>query len=81
MKSVIVKQSFTRTGQQVLEPIPDGRHSTTKRQARAALHRIPDHHDLRVMSLRSYEAHAWVETRRRQGPASRPEIRPGTGHR
>jgi hypothetical protein len=39
---------------------------TTKRQALAALHRIPDHHDLRVMSLRSYEAHAWVETRRRQ---------------
>ena len=66
MKSVIVKLSFTRTGQQVLEPVPAGRHYTTKRQALAALHRIPDHHDLRVMSLRSYEAHAWVETRRRQ---------------
>jgi hypothetical protein len=66
MKSVIVKQSFTRTGQQILEPIPAGRHYRTKREALAALHRIPDHHDLRVMSLRSSEAHAWAETRRRQ---------------
>ena len=66
MKSVIVKLSFTRTGQQVLEPVPARRHYTTKRQALAALHRIPDHHDLRVISLRSYEAHAWAETRRRQ---------------
>ncbi len=66
MKAMIVKLSFTRTGQQVLEPVPDGRHYTTKRQALAALRRIPDHHDLRVISLRSYEAHAWVETHRCQ---------------
>ena len=66
MKAVIVKLFFTRTGQQVLEPVPAGRHYTTKRQALAALHRIPDHHDLRVMSLRSYEAHAWAETRGRK---------------
>ena len=66
MKCVIVKLSFTRTGQQVLEPVPDERHYTTKRKALAALGLIPNHHDLRVISLSSYEAYVWVETRRRQ---------------
>ena len=66
MKCVIVRLSFTRTGQQVLEPVPDERQYTTKREALAALHHIPDHHDLRVVSLRSYVAHVWVETHRRQ---------------
>ena len=65
MKSVIVKLSFTRTGQQVLEPVPGGQHAT-KRDALTAFHAMTNRHDLRIMRQSAYDAHVWAESRRRQ---------------
>ena len=84
MKAVIVKLSFTRTGQQVLEPVPAGRHYTTKRSRSRPSACIPDHHDLRVIEPAQLpEAHAWAEYRRRQltgAPAPDPPRAGGRTH-
>ncbi|MBV8266865.1 MAG: hypothetical protein JO252_11110 [Planctomycetaceae bacterium] len=65
MKSVIVKQSFTRDGRLILEPVPGGRHAT-KRDALTACHAMTHRHDLRILRQAAYDAHVWAESRRRQ---------------